>query len=126
MQSTLLAKMKQALLEKKAKIEAELKSFAHRQSKKQHLDDFQTDFPDYGTKEDENASEVQTFTDNLALESTLEGTLEDVNRALERIDTGTYGKCKYCGKLIDERRLAARPESGSCVNCKKERLGRSS
>jgi RNA polymerase-binding transcription factor DksA len=67
---------------------------------------------------------VATFTDNLSLEHTLEATLNDVNRALVRIAKGTYGKCKYCGQEIDERRLKARPESGSCVKCKQERLNR--
>jgi len=71
----------------------------------------------------ENAAEVATFTDNLALEHTLEGTLEDVNAALSRIAKGTYGQCRYCGKEIDQRRLRARPESSSCVNCKKKKLG---
>lgn len=85
--------------------------------------DFDTNFPEYGDKEDENASEVATFTDNLSLEKTLEGKLRDVLRALERIKKGTYGECKYCGEPIDPRRLTARPESGSCVKCKKERLG---
>lgn len=114
--------MRQLLQEKRAKIEAELKSFTHRKERKAAR--FQADFPDYGDKEDENASEVQTFSDNLALEATLEGTLEDVDRALGRMDQGTYGRCKYCGKPIDQRRLSARPESGSCVSCKEERLRR--
>lgn len=124
MESPLLTKLHALLVEKRAKIEAELKSFAHRV--RRSSDNFDTTFPDYGDKEDENASEVQTFTDNLALEQTLEGTLEDVDRALERMDKGTYGQCKYCGQPIDERRLTARPESGSCVSCKEERLRRAS
>ncbi|MDZ4229867.1 MAG: TraR/DksA C4-type zinc finger protein, partial [Candidatus Veblenbacteria bacterium] len=79
---------------------------------------------DYGDKEDENASEVATFTDNLALGRTLEGTLDDVVAALERLQKGTYGKCRYCQKDIDERRLRARPESSSCIDCKKKRLSK--
>lgn len=123
MDSKFLKAMRTLLEEKRAKIESELKSFAHRNRAK--AVDFATDYPEYGSKEDENASEVQTFSDNLSLEATLESTLEDVNRALERVDKGNYGTCKYCGRPIDERRLKARPESGSCVSCKEERLRRS-
>src|SRR5919109_4877650 len=35
--------------------------------------------------------------------------LEDVVRALGKIDDGTYGICDRCGRLIPEARLEARP-----------------
>jgi DnaK suppressor protein len=40
---------------------------------------------------------------------------EDVARALEKIDEGTYGICDRCGRLIAEERLEARPWSVLCV-----------
>jgi DnaK suppressor protein len=43
--------------------------------------------------------------------------LEDVNRALEKIEDGTYGICDRCGRLIPEARLEARPWSVLCVEC---------
>lgn len=76
-------------------------------------------FQEVGDKEDENASEVATFTDNLTLEHELETALRDVRGAIERLKKGVYGICKYCGKQIDERRLKARPTSSACVECKK-------
>lgn len=77
-------------------------------------------FPSYGDKEDENAAEVAQYTDNLSLEATLDRMLTDVEAALQRIHEGTYGKCRYCGSDIDERRLAVRPSSSSCVACKQK------
>jgi DnaK suppressor protein len=47
----------------------------------------------------------------------LESRLERVERALDRIDEGTYGTCESCGEPIDPRRLAAAPESTVCVGC---------
>ena len=47
----------------------------------------------------------------------LESRLERVDRALEKIDDGTYGACDACGKPIDPRRLRAAPESTVCVDC---------
>jgi DnaK suppressor protein len=43
--------------------------------------------------------------------------LEDVERALAKIDDGTYGICDRCGRLIPETRLEARPWSVLCVDC---------
>lgn len=74
--------------------------------------------PDYGSDEDENSAEVATFTTDLSVKEVLEASLRDVLAALERLEAGAYGVCKYCGQPIDERRLLARPVSSSCVNCK--------
>lgn len=108
------------LLAQKTKLEAELGSFATRQSGSK--DDFATTFPEYGDKEEDSASEVATYSDNLTLEHTLETALRDVNSALKSIAEGTYGICKYCKQPIDERRLQARPTSSSCIECKKKML----
>jgi DnaK suppressor protein len=43
--------------------------------------------------------------------------LEDVERALAKLDDGTYGICDRCGRLIPEARLEARPWSVVCVDC---------
>ncbi len=45
----------------------------------------------------------------------LDAMLRDVDRALEKIEEGTYGICDRCGKLIPEERLDARPWSVLCV-----------
>jgi DnaK suppressor protein len=50
---------------------------------------------------------------------------EDVERALEKIDDGTYGICDRCGRLIPEARLEARPWSVYCVGCAAIVAGRS-
>jgi RNA polymerase-binding transcription factor DksA len=122
MKAEFIAEMKKVLKDKKAKLEVELRSFAARDP---HTStNFNTSFPDYGTKEDENAAEVAQFSDNLSLEKTLEHTLDDVIKALERISKNSYGKCKYCGEQIDERRLRVRPESSACVKCKESYLNK--
>lgn len=112
-----LEEIKASLLSKKESLESELGNFT---KKNPHIsDDYEADFPNYGDAEDENAREVAEYTANKPLEITLENTLRDVNKALERIVKGTYGVCKYCDKPIDEKRLKARPTSGACISCKK-------
>jgi len=82
---------------------------------------FNADFPDYGQTQsiEDNASEVNDYAVNLSLEKELEDNLRDVENALKRIEAGHYGFCKYCNQEIGEERLKIRPESTSCVTCKK-------
>lgn len=107
--------MKAVLLEEKAKLERDLSQFA----RKGTTADFDSDFPNLGDKEDENAAEVATFSDNLSLEEELKHQLRDVNSALKTFENGLYGICKYCKQEISEARLRARPTSSSCIDCKK-------
>ena len=81
--------------------------------------DFNATFPEYGDKEDDNIQEVEQYTVNKPLEMTLEKSLRDVKKALDRLKEGTYGICKYCDQPISKERLRARATSGSCVSCKK-------
>ena len=41
--------------------------------------------------------------------------LDDVERALARLDDGTYGSCEVCSKPIGEDRLAAMPATRWCI-----------
>jgi DnaK suppressor protein len=43
--------------------------------------------------------------------------LADVDRALAKLEEGTYGICDACGALIPEERLEARPWTARCVRC---------
>ena len=38
-----------------------------------------------------------------------------VEKALSRIENGTYGECEVCGKLIEEKRLEALPYATLCM-----------
>jgi DnaK suppressor protein len=42
---------------------------------------------------------------------------EDVARALEKLDEGTYGVCDICGAEIPEGRLEIHPWAVRCVAC---------
>mgnify|MGYP001591772802 CR=1 FL=1 len=72
-----------------------------------------------GNSDDDNAAEITEYADEISLADRLKMELRDTVKALESITKGTYGKCKYCGKEIDVKRLEARPTSSSCIDCKK-------
>ena len=44
--------------------------------------------------------------------------LQYLNRALEMIEDGTFGKCASCGNIIDKERLIEVPHTSSCFVCK--------
>lgn len=44
--------------------------------------------------------------------------MTQVERALERIDKGTYGRCESCVEPIPKARLQAFPSATLCVRCK--------
>jgi DnaK suppressor protein len=52
---------------------------------------------------------------DLSIAERIDAELADVERALKRIDEGTYGMCEACGRRISKARLDARPESRFCV-----------
>ncbi|MCX4546951.1 TraR/DksA C4-type zinc finger protein [Streptomyces sp. NBC_01565] len=43
--------------------------------------------------------------------------LEELERALERIEQGQYGQCENCGKTIPPERLEIRPFTTTCIRC---------
>lgn len=55
--------------------------------------------------------------ENRALVSQLEETLEDVERAIAKLDEGSYGRCEQCGQPIGEPRLEAMPATRYCISC---------
>jgi len=121
MEKEILKKIKDSLVEEKNRLEKELADFAHKDPK--ITDNYESEFQEFGNKEDENAAEVADYSDRLSLEHALEKQLRDVKKALENIDDKTYGICKHCGKEIEYQRLLIRPTSSSCVDCKKKLKG---
>jgi len=44
--------------------------------------------------------------------------LHHLNEALDRIEKGTYGKCRTCKEEINKKRLEAVPHATQCIKCK--------
>ena len=56
----------------------------------------------------------------LSLLEQLEDQLAEVNKALERIEDGSYGICTNCGKNILPERLEALPSAELCIDCQRQ------
>ena len=72
-----------------------------------------------GRGADNHLGDMATVTFDRELDEGLEEgaqqTLEQIDRALVRIDNGTYGICERCGGPVGDERLRARPWATLCI-----------
>jgi len=66
-----------------------------------------------------------TFNSDLLIEiiENNEAEIIDIDRALDEIDEGTYGKCERCDARISTERLKALPFARVCIECKRREDG---
>jgi DnaK suppressor protein len=106
----LLEAMKEELLQKKAaltrSVTRELEEVSQREG--HHL----ADMADAGGDANEEDR-------NFRLLEMSGAELEQVEAALEGIETGTYGTCSACQEAIGIERLKALPFATKCINCKR-------
>ncbi|HTH93579.1 MAG TPA: TraR/DksA C4-type zinc finger protein [Candidatus Paceibacterota bacterium] len=55
------------------------------------------------------ADRFEDFEERTGMVTTLQARLNDINRALKKIEDGTYGKCEVCNESIEDDRLEANP-----------------
>ena len=65
----------------------------------------------------DTGSELFERSKDLALHENRLKTLDEINRALERLDRGVYGRCVVCGREIGRERLEALPYAACCRRC---------
>ncbi|MFE1026107.1 TraR/DksA family transcriptional regulator [Streptomyces sp. NPDC058818] len=73
-----------------------------------------------GDDEADTGSKNITREHELALAATAREVLTQTERALERLDAGTYGLCENCGNPIGKARMQAFPRATLCVECKQK------
>ena len=78
-------------------------------------------FPDYGTSEDANIMEVEVFGENVSLKKKLDLLQKNNQKALKKIEDGSYGVCETCKKDIEEGRLKIFPSATECAACAKKK-----
>ena len=85
----------------------------------QAIDDVRTAGAD-STGDDQADKGSATFEreQGMSLAANSRDMLTQTQRALQRIDDGTYGACENCGKPIGKDRLQAFPRATLCKECK--------
>ena len=55
---------------------------------------------------------------DMTLDDNVRAALDEVRKALARVDAGTYGVCERCQSEIADSRLEAMPTANLCITCK--------
>jgi DnaK suppressor protein len=69
----------------------------------------------FGKRVGEGTSMAVDRLSQVAVHDRLQSTLADVDRALAKLDEGSYGRCDVCSEPIAEERLEALPWAVRCV-----------
>jgi DnaK suppressor protein len=111
-----LEEFRARLLEEREELQAQFteleeSSFGNPQSDLTGEVAFDEEYADAGTATFERERD-------LSLENNIRDLLAKIDKALERIDEGTFGFCERCGKPIEKARLKALPYASLCLKDK--------
>lgn len=113
-----------ALTSIRAGLEAEKTDLVRRQAELEQdsFDGSQSDMTgELGLDEDYADSGTATFDRerDLSIRNNIQDLIDQTDRAIERIDAGTYGTCERCGRPIEAARLKALHHAVLCLDCKR-------
>ncbi len=69
----------------------------------------------FGKRVGEGTSQAVERLSAVSAHDRLRATLDEVVRAEQKLDDGTYGRCDVCGNPIGDARLEVRPWATRCV-----------
>jgi RNA polymerase-binding transcription factor DksA len=72
--------------------------------------------PDFDEGFADSAQVTAEQVENRTLAATLQAELSDVETAIGRIESGSYGTCTVCGAAIAPARLEAMPATPYCID----------
>ena len=70
----------------------------------------------FGKRIGDGTTEAISRLTDIGVGRSLETALARTERALAKLDDGSYGKCETCGEAISEARLEAMPAARFCIN----------
>ena len=105
--------LRQRLLEERAELQEQLTTI-----EETSFSTSQSDLSGEVSFDEENA-DAGSFTfereRDLSIENNVRDLMGKIDRALARMDDGTYGICSRCGKPIEKARLKALPYADLCI-----------
>jgi RNA polymerase-binding transcription factor len=78
----------------------------------------------FGKRIGEGTTEAVERISSTATARSIAAALAEVERALEKVDEGTYGLCDDCEEPINSERMEAMPSATLCVTCSARRSSR--
>lgn len=98
---------KRALLDERGKLEEQL----------QQMQPVEHEDIGHSNHMADDGTEAFEQTVDVAVQRTVETSLQEVERALAKFEDGTYGICESCGARIDRARLEILPSALHCLDC---------
>jgi len=101
--------LRQTLVDRKAELEIELGRLTAPPTSSAAVS--------FGKRVGDGTTEAVERLSTTATARSLTHSIADIDRALVKLDDGTYGICDVCGKEIGAARLEALPAAARCVEC---------
>ena len=108
--------LKQRLLEERKRLEVEISELDADLS--ESLEESSEESP-YDQHMAETAAVTLDREIDLSLEENTLASIAQIDRALAKLENGSYGHCDNCGKPIGEERLKVAPFATLCIDCKR-------
>ncbi len=117
------------LAEQRAELQAERATYVQQaESLLKEAEQIAEDMEPGDIQFDEESGEGDTLSvereRDLALSAQARAAVDEIDRALAKMDAGSYGICERCGNPIPKARLKALPYAALCVACKSGGLSR--
>jgi DnaK suppressor protein len=71
----------------------------------------------FGKRIGDGTTEAVERLSTTAQARSIAATLADIDRALQKIEEGSYGRCDRCDRRISPERLEAVPQAVLCIDC---------
>jgi len=71
----------------------------------------------FGKRVGDGTTEAVARLTDVGVADSFQVSMERIERALAKLEEGTYGTCDVCGGPIAVGRLRAAPESAVCIDC---------
>lgn len=82
-----------------------------------------TDVDETATETDELADRMEEYGEKRAEVGEIQIHWRNIERALEKVEAGTYGACEVCGETIEEDRLEINASARTCKTHMDEEAG---
>jgi RNA polymerase-binding transcription factor DksA len=108
-----LDKMKNLLIKQQKQVEEDLKAI-------EADDPLMLEGPAESSEPGTDSWMADTHSRSVALKASLQDLLKKTKRALSDLNSGKYGNCVICGKMIEKERLEALLTASECISCSKK------
>ena len=112
-----LAHFKKILIDKKFQANADLEEL-ERVSRSEDAQESFDDRSAYSLHMADRGTDAMEREKNMLFAQREGEYIEYVEEALQRIEDGTFGRCRICGGAIGRARLEAVPTATQCIECK--------